>query len=190
MTTGFNGNPASYVQSGFSNLVILTSTQNWTVPAGVTKAEITVQAAGGSSATSTSVPSNGGSGGGTAIKVITVIPGTNCLATIGAGGIGPNALTNLSSNSGGSSSFAGSGFTTLSATGGGTNPGIGTSGDLNISGGAPYQSSGGTQAGFGGSSFLCGINSAAGLSYGGGAGGVTTNAAGVNGFAGVIIIKY
>jgi hypothetical protein len=89
------------------NTVVLTTTQSWTPPAGITSAEITVVDGGyGSPVGDTSFS------GKASIKVIALNPAVTYTATIGAGGAGG------ASTPGGASSFSGAGLTTLTSTNG------------------------------------------------------------------------
>ena len=167
------------VLGGFSNLVVIASTATWTPPAGVTRAEITVQDGGASSGTHTSNPQIGGSGGKSSISVIAVDPAVTYTATVGSGGTGAAAATATPSAPGGASSFSGAGIAAISST----------SGQINVPGGPPTSPS---IEGFGGASMLCPATqfgqSATG--YGGGGGGAGGAAAGTSGKSGVIIIRY
>lgn len=181
-------------------VVVVTATGTWTCPANVRRAKVTVVGGGGgSSVNSATNVTSGGGGGGTAIKWLTVTPGVAYTCTIGAGGAG-GATTPSAGSAGGTSSFAGSGITTVfggggsGAAGSSTDGGVGINGDLNIRGG------GATQGGsdvcrymVGGSSHLAqpAPYGSAGTGYGGGGGstllgGTTGNA----GSAGVIVIEY
>lgn len=133
-------------QIGFINMLVVTSTQNWVVPAGVTAAKVTVVGAGGAGGgcnnSTGAMRGGGGRSGGVAIKYITgLTPGSTVACTIGAGGTG---VVNGSGNSGGTTSFG----AYCSATGGGggsaninvntytasVSGGSGASGDINITG--------------------------------------------------------
>lgn len=185
--TGDKGDTGTAGSSGFYNMVVITSTQSWTPPAGKVKAEITIVNGGASSATRTDTNTvTAGDGGAASISTIAIDPAVTYTATIGAGGAGPAAGTTLPSNAGGASSFAGSGITTLT----------GTSGAVVVPGGKAIPATNATH-GYGGSSLLAAMAiTEAGRGYGGGAGagfspsGGYNGAAGANGAAGVIIIKY
>jgi len=139
---------------GFSNMVVLTSTNSsYSIPA--TKIKVTVIGGGGGSGgvfdDSCGQPgSGGGGGGGTAIKILSGLTIGNTLnITVGAGGTAGATTTN--GGTGGTSSVASGTQTisTVSATGGGgslrgqptmrvppaASGGIGSGGDLNIAGG-------------------------------------------------------
>lgn len=117
-------------------MLVITSTQTWTPPVGVTRAKVTVIGGGGASGFGqTYQGQGGGGGGGSAVSVLTVSSATTYTATIGAGG--------SSGAVGGASSFAGSGITTITANGGqggqGMTSGVGgtaTGGQINIPGGS------------------------------------------------------
>lgn len=95
---------------GFSNLVVLTTTQSFTFPAGITKAEIT-RIDGGNGGAGTGLP---GSCGPAAQSIETVNPSVTYTATVGAaGGAGGGA--------GGATSFSGTGLTTLTSSNGAIN---------------------------------------------------------------------
>ena len=201
LTPNAGGTAVEWTQkSPVSTVVVNTSSGTWTCPAGITKAKVTViGGGGGSNVNATTYVTCGGGGGGSAIKWLTVTPATVYTVTVGAGGAG--ATTNPGNGStGGTSSFAGSGITTLFGGGGSgaagsvTDGGIGQNGDLNITGGGA--SAGGSDViryQTGGSSLLAmsAPYASAGTGYGGGGGstviaGVTGNA----GSAGVVIIEY
>lgn len=96
---------------GFST-VIFSSSTTWSVPAGITRARITVIGGGGGSNIAT--PSNKAGNGGMAVAYCTSISGTLTI-TIGAGGASAN--TGGNAPSGGTSSITGTGVS-VSATGG------------------------------------------------------------------------
>lgn len=85
---------------GFANLAVITSTQSWTPPAGITQAKITVIDGGNNGSSGT--PGIVGIGGNASISLIVVNPAVTYTATVGAGG-------------GGASSFSGTGITTLTS---------------------------------------------------------------------------
>jgi hypothetical protein len=97
-----DGSNAFWGQAGFTNLVVITSTQTWTAPAWVTKIELTLVNGGQGGNNGAGTPGRGGDAG---MSIVTVTPGTAYTATVGIGGTNP-------SGSGGASSFAGSGLTT------------------------------------------------------------------------------
>jgi hypothetical protein len=178
--TGDVGAPG---QPGFSNLLVITTTQTWTPPAGVTKAEITVIDGGYSGATNNaSGTSSSGRGGDTSVSIRTVNPAVTYTATIGSGGVGPAAGSTASPVAGGASSFSGSGLTTLTTA----------NGDLNIPGGAGAISSTSNTLGCGGGTLYAPLGSAnsIGVAPGQGGGGAGAGVAGRNGAAGAIIIRY
>ena len=190
-----------------------TSSGTFTVPAGVTMIEVEVWAGGsGSWASISGTTGGGGSGGGYARKRLTgLTPGATCTVTVGAGGTAGTTAGAAPTN-GAASSFAGSGFTTVSATGGVINPlnsptspglgnlaGVGSGGDLNLYGGDGGAGLGnqsgyvGNLGGYGGDGPLSGgvVNSGttgnAGRFPGGGASGAGSGTSGTtpyNGAAG------
>jgi hypothetical protein len=200
---------------GFSNLVLLTSSSgNWAVPAGITRAKVTVIGGGGAGG---AVNGNfqgapGGSAGGRTIGVVTgLTPGNNIAYTSGAGGTGSN---NAAGGNGGSSTFVAPGGT-LTANGGtggpvgttnaaqiGTSGGTASGGTLNITGDSGGASPGGAPSGAGASTpYGAGggpvntttVNGNAGTGFGSGGGGAAnanTTHAGGNGAPGCIIIEY
>jgi hypothetical protein len=160
-------------QSGFAQTTqTFTSSGTFTVPAGVT--EITVELWGGGGSGGNVQGGSGGGGGGAYTRaVLTVAPGNSFTVTVGGGGV--------ATASGGTSSFAGTGFTTVNANGG--SGAAGTSGAL----GATAQTISGTivaafAGGNGAGGFTNGDNNRRG--GGGGGGSAFTNAAGGNGTAG------
>lgn len=110
---------------------------NWVVPDAVTKTFAQLWGGGGGADSGLGPPSHigsgGGSGGGYAAKLCTVIPGATIALTVGAKGVKGSPATN-----GGTTSFG----AVFSATGGqrgvynaaGGTPGTGVGGDINISG--------------------------------------------------------
>lgn len=171
---------------GFTNIQVFTSTpaSPWTIPAGITRAKVTVVgggAGGGNSSlgsTLTPVLGGGGGAGGAAIDILTgLTPGGTLSITVGAGGAGGTSST---APVAGTSSSAGA----ITASGGavGTNSQLGglgglgvTIGGANIRGG--YGGTGttlvGSSAGSGGASI-----------YGGGGAGGIASALGTNGING------
>ena len=208
-----NGSGLTGLAGGFSNLQVFTSSGSWTVPAGITKAKVTVIGGGGgggggarnSSSGSISVGGRASCGGG-AIEVIAgLTPGASIAVTIGAAGTGGNGVngqgvTAQSGTSGGTSSFG----AFCSATGG--SPGVGASAD-NTSETAPGASAANGGIGSGGDLNLPGSGemSALGLGAtnnlfaagntgrgfgGGGGGGLNHTTPGGAGSAGVVIVEW
>lgn len=184
-------------------VVVKTATGTWTCPVGITRAKITVVGAGGGASNYVASQSGiGGGGGGAAIKYATVVPGTVYTATVGAGGAGGASGGNNAGVAGGTSSLAGTAFTTVSATGGaggnavGTDAagGIGSDGDINIPGGTGVgsTSNSNTPPATGGSSIFSGSTplGTAGRGYGAGGGGRSGDVGGAAGADGVVIIEY
>jgi hypothetical protein len=112
-------------------------TTNWVVPAGITKVFAQLWGAGGGADAGVGPPSHigsgGGSAGGYAAKLCTVVPAATIALTVGAKGVKGSPATN-----GGTTSFG----VVFSATGGqrgayngaGGAPGSGVGGDINVSG--------------------------------------------------------
>jgi len=196
---------------------VLTSGTSWTAPTGVTKIRVYVTGGGGGGSYGKSLEAGpGGSAGGTAIKVFTVVAGNSYTYAIGAGGDGGIGSSLTLATNGGQSTFT-VGATTVTGNGGTAagNGGNGTlksggsasSGDINITGGgssaggvasaASYQFAGGSSGasyygGGGGSASLVSPNSGgAGQAYGsGGGGGAGNSTDGGAGKAGVIVVEY
>jgi hypothetical protein len=190
--------------SGFTNMSVFTSSGTFTVPAGVTKAKVTVIGGGGGAKHSTNIASYtvGGGGGGTAIEVLSgLTPGAAIAVTVGTGGAGNTAYGSTPGGTGGTSSFG----SYLSATGGAggaiplsTQPpysslgGIGSGGSLNIAGSpseppSSYSAGGGSFMGAGGGP------GADGRAYGGGGGALQASGSEIwagSGASGVVIVEY
>jgi hypothetical protein len=169
--TGDKGAPGN-TASGFPNMVVITTTQSWVCPAGITAGEVTVQdgAQGGFSG-GASLP--GGKGGDAGKSVLTtLVPGGSYTCTIGAGSVAGNPPT-----AGGAGSFAGPGITTLTSA----NAALPLPGSI---GKAPS----GSANGIGGGSAFGGDGS---TGYGVGGKGTNSSSAGAtSGQNGVIIIRY
>lgn len=128
-----------------ANSAEITSSQDWTVPAGVTEVDAWLVGGGGGGNTSNH---NGGGGGHCLLQAgITVTPGSTITCVIGAGG--------AVNNDGGDTSIT-IGETTYTAAGGGTNGDGG-------SGGGGFGSASGGVGGSGGSHGMGGKTS--GISY-------------------------
>ena len=188
---------------GFSNLTVLTGSGNWTIPAGVTKCKVTVQAGGNTGGTAYLAgcganAGGGGGGGGCAIKLATGLTPGNTIAYVVGGAAtsssfsAPGGTVSASAGAAGSNSIGGAG-------------GIGSGGDLNIKGGgggSGHPGQGNNVPGpTGGSSFLGGggagtssTGSSTGGAYGGGGSGggpgVTGTNAGGAGAAGTIFVEF
>ncbi len=165
--------------TGFQNLVVISTTGTWQPPAGTTKAEVTVIDGGWSGGTVTSGSTSGGKGGDAGISIITVDPLAVYTATVGAGGAGAAAGTNSNPVTGGSSSFSGSGITTLTSA----NAVLKVSGGQGVPAGSGYGSGGGSL--YAPSTYL-GFPTG----YGGGGPGAQSGGAGYSGRAGAIVIRY
>lgn len=182
----------------------ITSSGNFTVPAGVTMIDVELWAGGsGSWASVSGCAGGGGSGGGYARKRITgLTPGAVIAVTIGAGGVAGVSNTSVP-GSGGASQFGSGGTIYCSATGGAFNPlgsvsqpslgnqgGVGSGGDINLyggDGGSAQSNQGGlvfSNGGMGGSGPLSGGMEGSGTTGvpgrfpGGGASGAGTGASG------------
>ena len=193
------GGVASFTRTIIPIIEVVTVSDTWTCPAGVTRTE--VWATGGSASGNTGANSNpGGTAGSTGMKVFTVTPGIIYTRTIGAGGAA--VLTaSTAGNAGGNTTFSGSDITTLTAPGGpatisgGTDSPSGlacTGADLSIPGGSSSGGVNNQRAGFGGASHWSGNapQNTAGAGYGAGPGGVYNSSTGLAGNSGVIIQRY
>ncbi len=200
-----------------SKLLALTTSQTFTVPAGVTRVKATVVGGGGGGAYAATTTyqadySSGGGGGagGAAIGVYSVTPGNQITVTVGSGGAG-GTNSNYNGAAGGSSSFgnycsatggAGAGYTNSGASSPGASGGSGTGGQINITGGMgcdglnlPFSGFGNGGASIFGGGGRAGAGSGiAGHAYGAGGGGAyqnstTTNTGGA-GAAGIVIVEW
>ena len=128
--------------AGFSDMKFKTSSETYTVPAGITKIVIDLVSAGGGGGGSNGNWASGGSAGANAIKTLTVSTGQTYTLTIGSAG---TAVTGSGTGgTGGTASFVNASGTTvnLQCTGGGGGKdnaaavagGTATGGDLNIDG--------------------------------------------------------
>lgn len=184
-------------------------TGTYTVPDDISVIRIFCTAGGGGGGSHNSDDAQGGGGaGGTAIKLLNVIPGTQYYCTIGGGGTGATGNTSTGASQGGASSFG----SVCSATGGSGVPnwavggrgGVGSGGDLNLYGsdghcgnidGGGNEESGGN----GGDSYWNGAGSGGSIWYarqtprGWGCGGSGSHAStansGTNGMQGAIVIE-
>jgi hypothetical protein len=170
------------IQIGFSNVQVFTSNGTFTVPAGITRAKVTVIGGGGSGASGVG---GGGGGGGTAIKIVTgLTPAGTVTVTVG-GVAGTSSFGSYCSATGGA--------TVTSIVGGAG--GVGSSGDINLTGGGG--GGGGTTGSFnvygtGGASSIGGggygsVNSAGGNGGNYGGGGAS---GGGTGAGGIVIVEY
>jgi hypothetical protein len=179
---GYNTNTsqqATQTTKTTAGSVIFTSSQSWTVPAGVRSIDVFAVGGGGGGGGSDTVdgtPYNRGSGGGGGYTTImlsqAVTPGSSISVTIGAGGAG--GTTNKQGTTGGTSSFG----AIASANGGvggmyGKNSGR-VGGDGGAGGGAGgYIYTGGSVGGTGGSNGSAGGNTSASVTGGLGQGTTT-----------------
>lgn len=83
--------PAPSAAGKSEQTVIITSTQSWTVPTGVTSAEFLVVGGGGGGGYFAGRCGGGGGGGGVVHSIFTVTPGASYTITIGAGGAAGSA---------------------------------------------------------------------------------------------------
>jgi hypothetical protein len=187
----------------------ITSTQDWTVPAGVTEVRVWVVGGGaggeGIYNAGGSRGEGGGGGGGCAYKMVSALtPGQTIPCTIGAGSAGSSGGGNLATD-GGTSSFG----SHCSATGGSgyyssSVGGNGVGGDINYSGGGGPRDdvtlasghggrAGGPWGGTGGNQRVSVGDGYAGQ-FGGGGGGASSSTSstkyGGAGGAGLIVIEY
>jgi hypothetical protein len=195
---------AALAGGGFSNMDIITASTTWSVPAGVTKAKITVigGGGGGSGNKTPSVDCGAfGGNGGVAIALVTGLSGSYTV-TIGAGGAGGAGGTGTSTGgNGGNTSFG----SILSATGGTGANGVtaGTSGTGTVSSGTairsgakanplPYEVAGTGQDRDNATAIAYSKTAEYGAGVGGDAGGLisATAYAGGGGIGGVVIIEY
>ncbi len=201
------------LRPGFgSGVKTFLSSDSWSVPAGVTQAEVEVWGAGsGSYASVPGVPSGGGSGGGYAKKLVTgLLPGHVITVVVGAGGIGGTA-GGVAAGPGGASSFgqyvsaSGGGLNPLASTSaplnGASSPGVGVGGDVNFNGSAG-QAGIANQGGLGGAAPMGGMQNSGttgnpGSFPGGGAAGAGTGGADANltydgaaGGGGLVVVRW
>jgi hypothetical protein len=195
---------ASGVQTFLSNA-------NFTVPAGVSQVEVEVWGGGsGSYASSGSIPSGGGAGGGYARKRITgLIAAQSISVTIGVGGAA-GLVAGAPPGFGGTSSFgpyvsaSGGLLNSLASVGnpqnGAAPGGTGTGGDVNITG-SSGQAGVLNQGGLGGAAPMCGSRNSGttglpGNFPGGGASGAGTGANsatsydGAAGAPGLVVVRW
>lgn len=182
---------------------VITSTQTWTCPTGVTKVEVILCGGGGSGVYSGYNQMAGGSGSAY-YAVLSVTPGTGYTITIGAGGAGSSSADQ--GNDGSSSSFG----SLLTASGGlkgsyyGVTPGSGRGANADFIGGKDgfqgFGSSGGGKttssmgsagtAGGNGAGNGQGFVSSAVANSGAGGGSGNSGSSSGSGGSGICIIKY
>jgi hypothetical protein len=213
-TAPFIGWKLPSLRPGFgSGVQSFTSPGSFTVPAGVTQAEVEVWGGGaGSYASVPGLPSGGGSGGGYARKLITgLLPGQVVPVSVGAGGEA-GTTAGASAGSGGASSFG----AFVSATGGSLNylasqsapqngatpAGVGIGGDVNFTGSAGQAGAASlAQGGLGGAAPMGGAQNSGttgnvGTFPGGGAAGAGTGATGntafngASGGGGLVVVRW
>ena len=117
----------SVLGAGFQNVQVITTSQNWTVPANVYHLEFLECGAGGgggeasgSAGSNRTVASAGGSSGACNIFFSTTTPGANIAVTIGAGGAGSN--TDETPGAGGGATEIYVNGSTITASGGSGGP--------------------------------------------------------------------
>lgn len=189
----------------------ISSTQSYTIPAGVTAIRIELQAGGGGGSSGTCCscnPGEGGGGGGAVSACFPVTPGTSYTVTIGGGGAGANQCGSdctAAGSPGGTSSF-GSVATATGGNGGGVNSGAsGGSGSSTANfyairaGGSTTATSGCNPGTPGGTSWLgtngvcsgaCSFSSTPTQGGGGAGGHGSSTCNGQSGAAGVCLIYY
>jgi hypothetical protein len=200
------------LRPGFaSGVQTFKSSGNFTVPPGVTQAEIELWGGGsGSFASASSTPSGGGAGGGYArMRITNLLAGQLVPVTVGSGGNG-GTTAGAGATAGGTSSFG----TYVSATGGSLNQlasvasplngatpgGIGVGGDVNIWG-SSGQAGVSNQGGLGGAAPMggaqnSGTSGVTGNFPGGGASGAGTGANsatsynGAGGAPGLVVVRW
>lgn len=192
------------------NTVVLTTSGNFTVPAGVTSIQIYAWGGGGGgcgSETGPTKPSGGGGGAGFSLSTVSVTPGQVIPYVIGSGGTGSavgavtagdggnTTILTIAANGGkggvaagfgaaaGGTATGGSLLNITGANGGGGNASASHTGG---NGGAPaFGGQGGLSTAFGG-----GVGVRPGGGGGGGGHGGGAGAVGGNGAAGMIMITY
>lgn len=211
------GDAGDIGSTNFQTMVVLTTTQTWTRPAGVNLVDVIVIGGGGSGGNSGSGGSSasacggGGGGGGYARGIYTV--NSDVSVTVGAAG-GTSSFGSFCSATGGGSGTSGGSSGSGSRSGG--SGGTGTDGTLNITGGtggAGFRSAGelsgnppaiggmggSTPLGNGGGGGASGDGADSGSSgsgYGAGGGGGAKSGGGFGGGSGglgrpgVVIIRY
>ena len=186
-TTFLRGDNTWSPVSSISSIEAFTSNGTWTIPAGVTRAKVTVIGGGGGGGSATEA--SGGGGGGCSIKVLTgLTPGLTISVTVGAGAAANGTGVASSVQSGTQT------ITTVSATGGspgnsnirGGQGGIGSGGDLDFAGDAGQGYGRQVGGASGGGTFMGGggRGGQTGRAYGGGGG------AGAAGAAGIVMFEF
>jgi hypothetical protein len=194
------------LRPGFPQVATLTASGTFVVPAGITRAKVTVIAGGGAGGYHASQPGGGGGSGGQAMAWLSgLVPGNSIPVSVGAGGAPPTSPT--AGGAGQGSAFG----SYVSATGGqggggGTGTGVpaGGQGGSGVGGAANFSGSwggdaipsanrggdgGGPGAGKGGSGATVGQNAPLNGVGGGGGGGGSANAGGAGG-GGLVIVEY
>jgi hypothetical protein len=201
---------ATPAAGGFSNMQVFTSSGTFTVPAGVTKAKVTVVGGGGSGGTASNdgqaaatVRGAPGGGGGCAMEVVGGLTPFGTVSVTVGGANGTSSFGAFCSATGGAN---GANATRTSANPAGGAGGAGSGGQLNINGNDGFANSA-ISSSIGGSSQMSAqrlqnqtgagpTTGLAGFSYGGGATGgyrnsaVAGTTAGGTGASGVVIVEY
>jgi hypothetical protein len=162
-----------------TNLVVLTSSTTWTIPAGVTKVIVGVWGAGGGGQGGAGYGFASGGGGGLGVALVTgLTPLGTVTVTVGTGGNG-GYYPSTSGTAGGTSSFG----SYISCTGGASG-GAGAAAGI-----ATFSGSGCTKLATGSASQLIAVNNvlggAAGINAGGGGGGAGFSSGGNGGYGGI-----
>lgn len=195
------------LRPGFAAASTFTTSGSFVVPAGVTRAKVTVIGGGGAGGTHSTQPGGGGGAGGQAIAWLSgLTPGASIAVTVGAGGQPQPTSTPGSGGNGQASSF-GSYVSATGGTGGGGGTGSGTpaggQGGTGVGGAANFAGSwggdaipsagrggdgGGPGAGKGGTGAV-GQNAPLNGVGGGGGGGGNALAGGAGG-GGLVVVEY
>lgn len=166
VTCALNGVLGTYGTTGGGVTVkTFTSSGTWTAPAGVTSAKVEVWG-GGAGGQWASGPGGGG-GEYAAENADTVVPGNVYTVTVGAGGAGGTSASGTG-KAGGSSSFSGTGATTVTAHGAPANNSATSAGGTGSANSVHFNGGGG-------------VSSGTGPGFGGGGGGGSAGATGAGG---------
>ena len=193
------GTGTVFVNPGFSNIAVLTGSGNWTIPANVTIAKVTViggggaGAAGGNDADLGILIGTGGGAGATSIKYCTGLTPAGVIAyVVGGAGVASSFAApggTITANPGATAtSTSNAAFTYLFAVGGAG--GVATGGDINVTGQRGTLVYGGSTALGAGGLTSNSTSGAAGTGFGSGGGGGYSSNSGGAGAAGTIIVEY
>ncbi len=202
------------LRPGYAALQAFTASGVFVIPAGVTRAKVTVIGAGGAGGTHATLPGGGGGAGAQAVKIVTGLsPGQTIAVTVGASGASPSTASPSAGGSGGTSSFGpivsatgglGGGGGTAAATNTGGAGGLAFGGDINSGGSSGTDAlasaarggdGGGPGAGRGGTGQTSGVT-AGGYGGGGGGGGASqpngagSGSQGGSGGPGLVIVEF